>query len=177
MRNIDPDEQRLAAAGTIQALLEKINRSVQRYGMSIRQTYYRRYRIWSAPNYRNLVATVWPPDSSMPLDEAITASLAEGETALIGRVRAYIDAAETAREAAKLRQRTKGARPTPDKDALPGAKAKSPKLVSGLTLPLERTGMVNTEHPSRIVSRETIPARRSALTISAAPKRASRLTP
>src|SRR5262245_59104807 len=143
--------------------------------MSIRQTYYRRYRIWSAPNYRGFVATVWPPDSSMPLDEAITASLAEGESVLVGRIRAYVDATEAAREAAKRRQQTKRPRPTPVEDALP--KASSPKLVSGRTLPQKGSGMVNTEHRSRIVSRETIPARRSALTISAAPVRAPRLTP
>ena len=83
--------------------------------MSIRQTYYRRYRIWSAPSYRNFVATVWPPDSSMPLDEAITASLVEGESALIGRVRAYIDATETAREAAKRGLRSKRAKGAPTK--------------------------------------------------------------
>jgi hypothetical protein len=83
--------------------------------MSIRQTFYRRYRIWSAPSYQNFVATVWPPDSSMPLSDAITASLSEGETALIGRVRAYIDATETAREAAKRGLRTKRAKATPAK--------------------------------------------------------------
>jgi hypothetical protein len=89
--------------------------------MSIRQTYYRRYRIWSAPSYQNFVATVWPPDSSMPLSDAITASLAEGETALIGRVRAYIDATETAREAAKRRLRGKRATAMPARDAFSGA--------------------------------------------------------
>jgi len=88
--------------------------------MSIRQTYYRRYRIWSAPSYRSFVATVWPPDSSMPLTDAITSSLAEGETALIGRVRAYIDATETAREAAKRKLSTKRAKATPGRNVLPG---------------------------------------------------------
>jgi hypothetical protein len=111
----------------------------------------------------------------MPLDEAITASLAEGETALIGRVRAYIDATEAAREAAKRKLTAKRAKVIPSKDASRGTS--SPKLVSGLPLPQGRTGMVNTEHRSRNVSRETIPTRSSVLTISAAPVRAPRLTP
>jgi hypothetical protein len=100
----------------------------------------------------------------MPLSESITASLSEGESALIGRVRAYIDATETAREAAKRKLSAKRAKAIPNKDALRGTR--SPKLVSGLTLPQERTGLVNTEHRSQIVSGETIPARRSALTIN-----------
>jgi hypothetical protein len=148
--------------------------------MSIRQTHYRRYRIWSAPNYCSFVATVWPPDSSLPLSESITASLAEGESALIGRVRAYIDATETAREAAKRGHRSKpakpaSAKPASAKDASPGAR--SPKLVSGLTLPRKPGGEVNTERLSGNVSRETIPARRSALTTSAAPVQAPRFKP
>ena len=100
--------------------------------MSIRQTYYRRYRIWSAPSYQNFVATVWPPDSSMPLGESITASLAEGETALVGRVRAYIDATEAAREAARRGLRTKRAKAIPNKQAFQGPS--SPTISSSVGL-------------------------------------------
>jgi hypothetical protein len=64
--------------------------------MSIRETYHRGYRIWCAPTYRNLVATIWPRDSLLPLEKPVTATLDEGEEMLLERARAYIDASELA---------------------------------------------------------------------------------